>query len=271
MNQPPPEAPRRAAINFEIGPVGRRRRGIDPGWIVAALVAVLLLAAITHPWQSTTPASAVALSPDPASPAAVRSLVPGGQPAASPGSSNAPIPVVTQGGPVTDQIAIDIGNLGEDQGAWGVGVGAPVGPPLQPTLEIPALGVATEQAWWTWIVVPSTPAASMTDGSADAVQALPVDRLCTGVPDLPTGGQVLVVTTPRGTRIASEFGGWQAVGWHDEPRDVESIQFNGLVISSSSDVSYIKLDDGRAWPDGRYEFHVDESGGTNLTVCLGRP
>jgi hypothetical protein len=271
VNRPPPEPPRQAAVSFEVAPVGHRPRRLDPGWIVVALVAALLLAAIAHPWQSTTPASAAAPSPGPSSPAAIPSLVPGGQPAASSGSSSAPIQVVTQDGSDAGQLALDIRDLAGDRGLWGVGVGAPVGPPLQPTLEIPALGVATDQAWWAWIVVPPTPAASLAGGSADAVEALPVDQLCTGVPDLPTGGQVLVVTTPRGTPRRFHVGGWQEVGSHDEPRDIEPLQFSGPIVRGPDDLHYLELDDGRAWPDGRYEFRVDESGGTSLTVCLGRP
>ena len=50
MNQPPPEPPRQGAVAFDLTPIGRRRgRRIDPAWVILALVAVLVAAAILHP------------------------------------------------------------------------------------------------------------------------------------------------------------------------------------------------------------------------------
>ena len=152
MNQPETEPARPGAVAFEVAPLGRRRgRRLDPGWIVAALIVALLLAAIAHPWQSSSPASAVVPSPGPPSRAPIPSLVAGDEPAASADSSSAPVQVVEQNqssapAPLAD-LAIDILDLAGNQGQWGVGVGASVGPPLQPALTIPALGVATDQAW----------------------------------------------------------------------------------------------------------------------------
>jgi hypothetical protein len=149
-----------------------------------------------------------------------------------------------------------------------VGVGAAVGPPLQPTLEIPALGVATDQAWWAWIVVSPAPPA----GSAAAIERLPASKLCRGVPDLPADAQVVVVTTPSGTPDAVQLQAWHVVGWHDEPRDIEPLA--GLVSAVSQragDVSYLRLANGSVWPDGRYELRVDGSSRSSLTVCLGQP
>jgi hypothetical protein len=273
VNQPAPEPPRQAAVSFEVAPVGHRPRRLDPGWIVVALVAALLLVAIAHPWQSTTPASAVAPGAGPSSPTAIPSLVPGGQPAASSGSSSAPIQVVTQDGSDADQLALDIRDLASDRGLWGVGVGAPVGPPLQPTLEIPALGEATDHAWWAWTevqpVLGTTPTAG---GSAAAIDALPVTKLCAGVPDLPTGAQVLLLTTPSETQDPVQLQDWPDVGWHDEPRDIQPLPGLGdLMPRRIGDVTYLELAGGAAWPDGRYEFHIDGRSPTSLTVCLGKP
>ena len=277
MNQPETEPARPGAVAFEVAPLGRRRgRRLDPGWIVAALIVALLLAAIAHPWQSSSPASAVVPSPGPPSRAPIPSLVAGDEPAASADSSSAPVQVVEQNqssapAPLAD-LAIDILDLAGNQGQWGVGVGASVGPPLQPALTIPALGVATDQAWWAWIGVRPSRVDAAAGGAADAIERLPVSDLCSDVPDLPTGAQVLVVTTPFGTPVGIQVQAWHEVGWHDEPRDIEPLPgVTGLIPRQTGGVTYLQLADGKTWPDGRYELDVDGPSGTHLTVCLGQP
>jgi hypothetical protein len=245
--------------------------------MVASLIVALLLAAVVHPWGPSSPASAVVPSPGPPSRAPIPSLISGEESAASPDASNAPVQVVEQNqssapAPLAD-LALDIRDLARDRGLWGVGVGAPVGPPLQPTLEIPALGEATDHAWWAWIVVQpvlgKTPTAG---GSAAAIDALPVSKLCAGVPDLPTGAQVLLLTTPSETRDPIQLQDWPDVGWHDEPRDIQPLPGLGdLMPRRIGDVTYLELAGGAAWPDGRYEFHIDGLSPTSLTVCLGKP
>ena len=265
VNQPPPEAPRQNAVAFQLAPLaGGRRRRIDPGWIVVGVVAALLVAAIVHPWQSSSPSIVVV-------PQSSNLTVD------TPDPSFGPAPSATPGQSAADVLATEVYDLGIAAGPWGVGVGAAVGPPLQPNLEIPALGVATDQAWWAWIVVHPSPAGPAAGSAADAIETLPVSKLCSGVPDLPTGAQVLVVTTPSGTPdvvqlVAWHDVGWHDVGWHDEPRDIEPL--SGLVsavVRRTGDVSYLLLANGHAWPDGRYELHVDGASGTSLSVCLGRP
>jgi hypothetical protein len=256
VSQPPPEPPRQRAVAFELAPIGgRRRRRVDLGWVIVALVAALVLAAVLHPWQTSSPSIAVVPRP---STTPVASAIP----------SIAPAPAPTPEQSTVDHLAIAVDQLGADAAPWGVGVGAAVGPPLQPALEIPALGVATDQAWWAWIMVQPSPPA----GSAVAIERLPASKLCSGVPDLPTNAQVLVITTPSGTPDTVQLQAWHEVGWHDEPRDIEPLA--GLVPAVSEragDVSYLRLANGSTWPDGRYELRVDGSNTTSLTVCLGQP
>jgi hypothetical protein len=265
VNQPPPEPPRQGAVAFDLTPIGRRRgRRIDPAWVILALVAVLVAAAILHPWQATHPS--IALVPHPSA-TPTRSAVPSPVSGPSPAPQGAVADVAA-----ADELAGNVVQLGGDAAPWGVGVGADVGPPLQPTLEIPALGVATDQAWWAWIVVKPATTQATASSVAAAIERLPVDKLCRGIPDLPTGGQVLVITTPFGTPGTIEVQAWHEVGWHDEPRDIEPLPgFGDLTPRHAGDVSYVQLAGGRAWPDGRYELTVDESSLTSLAVCLGTP
>ena len=258
MSQRPPEPPREAAVAFELTRVGRRRRRVDPGLVVLGLVLALVLAPIVHPWQGSGPSVAVAPRPSPAAAAPVEpSIAP--DPAAPPAQS-------------ADSLALALDRLGSDAAPWGIGVGAAVGPPLQPRLEIPALGVATDSAWWAWTVVHPSPAEASPSRTAGAIETLPASKLCSGVPELPTGAQVLVVTTPSGTPDLVELAAWHEVGWHDEPRDIEPL--TGLVsaiVRRAGDVRYLLLANGHVWPDGRYELQVDGPGGPSLSVCLGRP
>ena len=223
------------------------------------LIAALVVGAIVHPWQATN--SSIAVVPRPSNLASSTQTP-------SKATSLAPMPPSTPGQSANDELAVAVDQLGEDAAPWGVGVGAAVGPPLQPTLEIPALGVATDQAWWAWIVVQPSPPV----GLAAAIEALPASKLCSGVPRLPTDAQVLMVTTPSGTADTIQLQAWHEVGWHDEPRDIEPLA--GLISAVSQhagDVSYLRLANGSPWPDGRYELHVDGPSKSSLTVCLGQP
>jgi hypothetical protein len=275
VNQPSPDPPRKAAVAFEVTPIGRgRRRRIDPGWIVAAFVIALLLAAIVHPWQTPTPASAVVPSPSRQSPPAISPVVPGALSAATPDPSSAAASFAKQDPSASDVLAIDVHDLAGNQGPWGVGVGAAVSPPFQPTLRLPALGIATDQAWWAWIVVHPFTTQATPATSVDEVEGLPVGQLCTGIPDLPTGAQVLVVTTPSGTPASLQIRGWREVR-HDEPSVIQRLPgVSALTPGLTGDVHYLQLADGAAWPDGRYEFRIggsSQSSQTRLTVCLGQP
>ena len=227
------------------------------------LVAVLLVAAIAHPWQTSKPS--IAVVPRPSS-GLLASATP----------SLAPIPSTAPGQSPADVLATEVYELGAAAAPWGVGIGADVGPPLQPTLEIPALGVATAQAWWAWIQVhPLVGRAATAAVPSATIDGLSVTKLCAGVPDLPTGAQVLEITTSAGTPDLVEVAGWHEVGWHDEPRDIEPLPGLGdLVLHRTGDVTYLELADGAAWPDGRYEVRTDRSESSSpasLTVCLGQP
>jgi len=263
VNQPPPEPPRLAAVAFQLTPLARRRRRIDPGWIVVGLVAALVVAAIAHPWQTAKPS--IAVVPRPSS-----------LPVDTSAQSIEPAPLASQAQSSADVLATEVYHLGAAAAPWGVGIGAEGGPPFQPTLEIPALGEATDDAWWAWIQVDPLVGRSATAAESSAsIAGLSVTKLCAGVPDLPTGAQVLEITTPDGTPDLVEVAGWHEVGWHDEPRDIEPLPGLGdLVVHRTGDVTYLELADGATWPDGRYQVGTDRSESSSpasLTVCLGQP
>ena len=271
MSQPPPEAPRQTPVAFELTSLARgRRRRIDLGWIVIGLVVALVAAAIAHPWQSANPIVAVVPRP---------STAPSPGPVVTPArdlASGAPAPVARAAQTPSDVLASNVYQLGGPAAPWGVGVGAQVGPPRQPTLRIPALGVATADAWWAWIQVhPLVGRAATAAVPSATIKRLSVTKLCAGVPDLPSGAQVLEITTSAGTPDLVEVAGWHEVGWHDEPRDIEPLpQLDDLVLHRTGNVTYLELADGAAWPDGRYQVQTDRSESSSpasLTVFLGQP
>ena len=265
MNQPGPEPPRQGAVAFEVIPLGRRRRRrIDPGLVLVLLTMALVLAAVVRPWASGPPPStAVVPRPSSARPAIVPPPAPSIDPAASTDPSSPP-----------DQarLALLIHDLAGYSGGWGVGVGAAVGPPFQPTLTIPASGVATDQGWWAWIGVHPVTSHPQPGASTDPVAGLAIAQLCTGVPNLPTGAQVVAVTAPSGPLSDLQIQAWREVGFHDEPRDIEPVPgIRQMTAFQSGDVSYFQQLSGRAWPDGRYVLQVAGSSETTLTICLGQP
>jgi len=264
VNQPPPEPPRQSGFAFDLTSLARgRRRRIDLGGILVVLVVALVGAALLHPWQGSNPISAVVTRPS-------------SGPIGTPGPSSQPVAQASAMRSSPDVLATNVYQLGAPAAPWGVGIGAAVGPPLQPTLKIPALGVATPDAWWAWIQVhPIVGRAATAPVPSATVAGWSVTNLCAGVPDLPTGAQVLEVTTSDGTPDLVEVTGWHEVGWHDEPRDVEPLPgLDDVVLRQTGEVTYLELADGAAWPDGRYQVRTDRSESSNpasMTVCLGQP
>ena len=207
VSQPPPEPPRQAAVAFALTPIRPRPSSADRSRLDDR-------GARGRAGSGSDPPSLAGCEPIQRGRAADRAV---GRPPSSPTRalrSTAPAAPGAPGQSALDDLAIAVDQLGEDAAPWGVGVGAAAGPPLQPALELPALGVATDQAWWAWIVVEPTTSTTSAAGAAAAIERLPASKLCSGVPDLPTDGLVLVVTTPSGTpdsiRVPGLARGWLA-------------------------------------------------------------
>ena len=100
--------------------------------------------------------------------------------------------------------------------------------------------------------------------------AIAID-LCTDLPQLPSGAQVIAITAPSGPIGALGIRGWRLRGFRDDPPNIEVLSgLRQITPFQSGDISYLQRDDGQAWTDGRYEFWLAGSAGTTLTVCLGQ-
>lgn len=230
---------------------------------MVGLVAALVVAAIAQPWQAAKPS--IAVVPRPSS-----------LPVDTPALAIDPAPPAAQTPSSADVLATEVDHLAAAAAPWGVGIGAAVGPPPHTSLEVAAFGVSTDRGWWAWVHVQPLVGRSATAAESSAtIAGLSVTDLCAGVPDLPTGAQVLEITTPDGTPDLFEVAGWHEVGWHDEPRDIEPLPgLDDLVVHRTGDVTYLELAGGATWPDGLYRVGTDRSESSSpasLTVCLGQP
>lgn len=248
MNEPGAGPDRTGAVAFDVIPLGRRRR-LDPGLLIVGLAAVLVVAAVARPWASQPAPAAVAVDPAPA--------------ASSPSAPASPValastPVV----PDLTTLASVIHLLAAYSGTWGVGAGAV---PQTPITSRDATG------WSAWVAVRPV----STQGSTTDVTELPSGvtsrDLCSDLPQLPSGAQVIAITAPSGPIGALGIRGWRLRGFRDDPPNIEVLSgLRQITPFQSGDISYLQRDDGQPWTDGRYEFWLAGSAGTTLTVCLGQ-
>ena len=251
MNEPGPDPDRTGAVAFQVVALGRRRRRLDPGLLLLGLAAVLVVAAVARPWASQPAPTAVIVDPAPAggSPSAPAS------PAALPSAPARAVPDLTN-------LATEIHLLAAYSGTWGVGAG---GLPQTPSASSDATG------WSAWVAVRPV----STQGSTTDVTELPAGvtsrDLCSDLPQLPSGAQVIAITAPSGPIGALGIRGWRLRGFRDDPPNIEVLSgLRQITPFQSGDISYLQRNDGQAWTDGRYEFWLAGSAGTTLTVCLGQ-
>jgi hypothetical protein len=245
----PPGPDPQGAVAFEVIALGRRRRRLDPGLIVVSLAAILVVAALTRPW-------AIGGSPSFAPVASASASLPGRVAAASPtfkpDTSPAPTPDPTPLDPT--RLATVIQMLAGYSGSWGVGAAA--------TPTAPSSSNAAASDWSAWVAVrPNAPGAVVST------------NLCTGLPSLPSGAEVIAITAPSGPLVDLGIGGWRLHGGGGDPPDVERLAgLRQIRPDQGGDISYLERLDGQPWTDGRYEFLIGEAAGaTTLKVCLGRP
>lgn len=232
---------------------------------MVGLAIVLVLVAFVQPWaKPTRPSAALPSAPAatgvPTNAAVTGRLVPAG-----------PMSLLSSPGPAS--LADMVAGMAGDIEHWGVGDGAPVGPPLQPTLVGPAEGIATDHDWWAWVGVEPTAGRAQSSALPDPNGPIQADPLCGGLPDLPGGARVVAITAPGGARAGIEIRAWQELRRHDLPGPVEPrTDIDQVVTTASGGITLLERVDGMPWPDGRYEFSAPgPTGSASLTLCLGQP
>ena len=269
MNTSRPEPNREVAVAFDVAPLGRRRRRVDPGLVVVALAGVLVVAALVRPWDPghSAPLAASAASPTAsglaALPSSSGSTLPSPSGSASPGDANP-----------ADQtrLALVIHDLADYSGSWGVGAGARSGAVDLPAILPPWAWISPLGSWSAWVGVQPSMARTSPTASTD-LAGLKATELCTGLPGLPAGAQVVAITAPAGPLADFHVAGWRDAGWRDDPSGITPVPgLRQITPYATGDITYLQLADGQAWPDGRYEFQIGGAAtATTLTVCLGRP
>jgi len=150
-------------------------------------------------------------------------------------------------------------------GRWGVGAGATPGRPATPATS------SDSSAWSAWVAVPPITAQGPATGGTDLPAGITSRDLCTGLPQLPSGAEVVAITAPSGPIGSLGIVGWRLRGFRDDPPNIEVLTgLRQITPFQSGDISYLQRDDGQPWTDGRYEFWLAGSAGTTLTVCLGQ-
>ena len=267
VNGPGPEPRDPGAVEFDVVPLGRRGRRLDPGLIAVAVAVVLVGAAILQPWGGGALPSLAVASPALGSPAVASGALPARHSASPSAASTIP----------AAQAAADLLILDPASNAqhWGVALGAGSGPRGGPAFDangqVPVISMSLDGSWSAWAPVQLLPSPTPADGSSSVVAGLKPAELCQGLPDLPSGAQVVAVTSPGGSRDDVEADGWQVVGWHDEPRDVQPVaSMRGLTSDLSGTITYLEQPGGKPWPDGRYEFRMSGLIGASISICLGQ-
>jgi hypothetical protein len=227
---------------------------LDPGLILVSLAAVLVVAAVTRPWAI---GGSPSLAPVASASASLPGRVAAASPTVAPDTWQAPAPDST---PVdATRLATVIHVLAGYSGSWGVGAAAVPAPPAGSSA--PASDWSASD-WSAWVpVIPTVPGAL---GTTD---------LCAGLPSLPSGAEVLAITAPSNPLAGLGIRGWRMLGGGVDPPNVEVLAgLRQITPYQGGDISYLQRLDGRAWPDGRYEFQFGgAASATTMTVCLGRP
>jgi hypothetical protein len=272
VNDPRPELKPQGVVAFAPVRLGRRRSRVDPASIAVGLVAIFLVAAIVHPWSGNpaTPPPAAAVrattTTSPSAPAATRT--------SQPAASRAP----TSAAEAIDRV---IDGPGGPAGSWGVAVGAGAssseGPAFDVHTQVPIISISLDGSWSAWAgvqpVVQPVISHPKSGAPGDPVIGLKATDLCRGLPDLPSGAELLTFTRPGSGAANVEVRGWQEVGWHDEPRDIEPlVGLSEELFADNGQNEQVGPAHGGRLPDGRYEFRIVDAAATRtLTVCIGRP
>ena len=244
MNEPRP-GPKRDAVEFEAIAVRRPRRRLEPGLVLVALAALLVLAGLTRPW---------------------------GSPAEQPGV----VPLAVDSTPATIPTgrATPSTTAVPPAGRWAIGVGAlPTELGLTPDAT-PLPWMYGQIVWSAWRAVEPRPIGdgSPDDFAATATSTATASELCTGLPSLPSRGRVVAVVAPPGRSGQIATSGWNAAGFRDDPPVIWPIpEMTALKVHRSGDITYLSLASADPWPDGRYEFRVESGPGLVLAACLGQP
>ena len=254
-------------VAFEPARVSRGKRSrFDPG-VVAVIAAIVLVgAAIFRPWGAIGHGPVVPPESLPPASEPARAQLSPESPPASPG------PTIDLARSATERVIVNPAGHAE---TWGLAIGA--GTRSQNDLATVAnlesvISIALDGSWSVWTQVEPKPSSMPAPGTDPELTGVSVTDLCRGLPDLPSGAQVVAVTAPGLPRDYLQVRGWQVVGWHDEPRDIELLPSSRTLASSNAGpINELAQATGGPWPDGRYDFLVGGPTEISLSVCLGRP
>ena len=243
------------AVAFEPTAVGRRRRRLDPGLLIVGVAAILVVVAVARPWAGSGPEA----SPRPA--ASAPGVLGGRTDSPSPSSPpRLPAPTPTVPPPDPTRIATLVQELAGYGGHWGIGAGAAPTSASQPPV-----------GWIAWVKVDPISIADMPSASPDLLGGLASIQPCSGLPNLPSGAQLIVITIPRHPLGTIGIRGWRMIGGGADPPDVQELSEQWeATFWGTGDFTYLERHDGQPWADGRYEFLIAGATGTTLTVCLGQ-
>jgi hypothetical protein len=279
-----PEPDQQAAVAFAPAPIARRpRRRLDLGVVALIASIVLVGVAVVRPWGDTGHGPTALTGPLPSTPA------PSEPPAASEtapsttarSSAASPVPTIGLARLATERVIRDPAGHAE---SWGLAVGAGTHSPdgLASYAGAGSVISLAVDSWSVWSPLEPKASSMPAPGASPKLPGGPASGLCQGLPDLPSGAQVVALTAPGLPRDYLQILGWQVVGWHDEPRDFELLPATReLTTYNVGAISELSLPNGGPWPDGRYELLVggipdyglliDGSPEYALTFCLGRP
>lgn len=240
MSESGPEPNRASAVAFDVTPLGRRRRRLDPGLILVVLAAILVAAALTRPWANGPSPASVAADPVPTA----------GQPSDRPATFAS----------------------ASASGVWAVGAGSWSKSFGQPASVAPLPWMYSEIDWSAWLAVDPGTTHAPAGRLADLPPNLKAADLCAGLPRLPAGAQVIAISAPSGRSADVLTGGWGIRGFRDDPPVIGPLAGLARITPfRTGDLIYLRQGNGQPWPAGRYAFRIAGPAGTTLSVCLGEP
>lgn len=182
----PERQSQRPVVSFETVAVGRQRRRIDGGLVIVGLAVLLVVVAVARPWAgSATPPVAAVRSGSPAPHPSIPAIV---------ALPSKPTSIIAAAQSALARVMLDPAGYAHQ---WGVAIGGAIpggGPAFDIRTRFPIISIAVDGSWATWAGVQPVIAAGPSSSTSVPSANLNPPELCTGLPRLPAGPQVLEIT-----------------------------------------------------------------------------